>query len=190
MVVAEEPVEPAQFPGTAGKRGQVRRQLRRPDRRRGRRPAIRGTPPGRGRRGKRVAAEDRAVHVPQVGARVGAEFVGEPAAQALVRGQRLGGAATTRERGHQLRPELFPQRMFGGHRGQLGDHLVVPAGGEVQLDPAVQRRQPPFGQRGHVVAVQQVRPDVGQRGASPQRQRLAQYLRLDVRVLGLPGLPE
>ena len=69
---------------------------------------------------------------PGVGSR--AELVGELAPAAAGGGERLGPAPAALQRTHELEPERFAQRMLGDERGELAEHLLVAAQGEVGLD--------------------------------------------------------
>ena len=67
---------------------------------------------------------------------VDAEFVVEQPPGVGVDAERLGLPPAAVEGEHQLGAQPFAQRVFGGERGQFGDHLGVAAQVEVELDAA------------------------------------------------------
>ncbi len=111
----------------------------------------------------------------QAAAGFGAELVDEDLAGALVGGQRLAGLAVVIEREHEQPVPPLAQRMSRGQLPQLGDDLGVTAQVQVGVDADLQRLQPQLGQGRAIPRGQQVGIHVGQRLASPQRQRLARH---------------
>ena len=78
---------------------------------------------------------------PEVRARVGAQFVGQPRPQRLVGGQRVGGATGGPQRRHQPADELFVQGVGGDQFLQFADHLGARAQLQIGIDPVAQRGQ-------------------------------------------------
>ena len=110
----------------------------------------------------------------QRGGRVDAELVGQPPADVLVRGERVGLPAGRVERADLLAADALAQRVIPGQGLQLGQHLGVAAELQRGVDAVLGGGEPALGQpvgRG-------VRPGlaggVGQRRAAPERERLGQ----------------
>jgi hypothetical protein len=150
--------------------------------------------PGRAGRGVRLfVPQQLAEQLLQFPPGIHAELVGQGGAGPLVGGQRLGAPPGAVQRPHQQQPPLLPQRLVGQQPAQLGDHLAVPPAGDpgfkLQLGGGQPQLVQPFGLGLHV----RRRRDVGQRGATPQRQRLGQQPRGRLRVAAgqhLPALAE
>ena len=81
-----------------------------------------------------LAAQDGQVRGAQLGRGVGAQLVGEPPAELLVGGQRLGGAPGRRERPEPQRAEPLAQRVRAAELLQLGHQGGRPAQAQLRLD--------------------------------------------------------
>ncbi len=126
-----------------------------------------------GRDGERVVlAEDRLLELLEAGAGLDPELVEEGRARRPVRVERLGLATRAVEREHQLRSERLAQRMLGDERLQLRHELGRAAGGEVGLDPLLDRRDVLLLEPGCL----ERELAVAERIAAPETQRLAQQL--------------
>ena len=126
--------------------------------------------------GGRVALEDGEVRVLQLGRRRRAELVGQPRADPLVGGERVGLAAGGVERGDVAGGEALVQRVLGERGLELGDDPAAVAEGELGLGAVGERVQAlVFELRGG--GEQRLAREVGQRGAAPQAQRLAERRR-------------
>ncbi len=117
------------------------------------------------------------------GAGLDPELVEEGCARCPVRVERLGLAARAVEREHQLRSERLTQRMLGDERLELRHELRRAAGGEVCLDPLLDRRDALFLEPRCL----ERKLAIGERRTAPERQRLAQELG-GLRGLALPRL--
>ena len=118
------------------------------------------------------------MHPPDRLARLDAQFVAEVAVQRPVRGQRLRLPPRPAQRPHQQQPQPLAGGVLLRQPGQLGHQLGVPSQVQADLQAALHGAQPLLGQPGHHRLVQRVGRDVVQRRASPQRERLAEQLRL------------
>ncbi len=135
-----------------------------------------GTAPG-GRRGQgRIGAQHREVDLLQLGRGIDAELVGQPAADVLVGGQRLGLATGPVQGAEQLAARPLPQRVLGDEELQARHRGGVPPERELRLvavldggEPALVQRGPGRDRPGQPVGV-------GERRASPQRQRLPEQV--------------
>jgi hypothetical protein len=116
-------------------------------------------------------------------ARLDPELLDERGARVAVGLERLGLAACSVEREHQLRAEGLPQRMRRDERLELADELRRAAPGEVGIDPLLLRGEPELLQpRGLERKV-----DVGERRPAPEREGLAKKHGRAL-VLGAAGL--
>jgi len=120
---------------------------------------------------------------------VDAELAGEQAADPAVGGERVGLAAAAVQRQHELAVQPLAQRVGGYELFQLGGELIVPAQGQVGVDPGLQRGQPQLLQPGRLGPGERVVGQVGQHRAAPQPQRFAQHLRRLGRPAGLQRRP-
>ena len=119
LVPAEERGEPQWEPTGRGRwRSGPRRSLRNP----------------RGRPDRRSLLQDRLLQGPQFGARGEAQFGVEHVPCSLVGGQGIALAAGPVQREHQPGVQAFTQRMLRGERLQVGDHLRVASGGQLEVD--------------------------------------------------------
>ena len=87
-------------------------------------------------------AEDRLLEPLQRLARLDAEIVDERPPRLGVGLERVRLPVGAIEGQHLLRAEPLPQRMLGHEDAQLSENLLVPAEGEVAVDPVHQRCQP------------------------------------------------
>ena len=92
----------------------------------------------------------------------------------LVDLERVGPPPGPVEGEHQLRPELLAQRLVSDQAGQFRDDVGVQAGRQVGVDALAQYGQPPLVQPGRLTVQRRHVAQVGQRGTTPQRQRVAQ----------------
>ncbi len=139
----------------------------------------RGTCRGRGRprRAERgILFEDRELQLAQLGSRVDAELLGEDRARTLVGTQGVTLPAGAIQRGHELRPEPFAQRMGLHGCFQLADQLGVAAEQQVRLDAVLERREARFFEARDYRASELVLGELDERRAAPQRERAAQYV--------------
>jgi hypothetical protein len=102
-----------------------------------------------------------------------ADLLHERGARDTVRRERLRLAAAPVQREHPLRVEPLAQRVRGHERVELGDHVGVPARGQVGLDGRLGRARPQLLQPADLRSGERLVGDVGQRVAAPQRERLA-----------------
>ena len=115
----------------------------------------------------------------QRGRRVDAELVGQPAADVLVRGQRVGLPAGGVERADQLAARAARAAGGPGDEGlQLGQHLGgVGTERQLGLDAVLGGGEPALVQRGRPRRPPRAAGGVGQGRAAPQRERLARAAR-------------
>ena len=153
--------------------------------------AVRARDPARSQSGGRERWRDRAggdalLELGQGGPRVEAGLVGEPPPKGLGGGHRVGGAAVGRERPHVEERRALAERRRRGGRGRIDD------------DRTVGQRQPGLDQVVDELEAQLVEPDrlhlqrgqpaeLGERGATPERQRAPGQLRGDGRRRLGPG---
>ena len=138
-----------------------------------------------GRRRFGLAAQHRQVGGAQLGGRVGAELVGEPAAERLVGRERLGRPPGRGERLEPQRAEAFPQRVVAGELFELGDQGRAPG-----RDPAPPRRGPRWRPAAARRGGPRRRPRSGPRPASAYadpRQSASPSRRVSAAVCGSPA---
>ena len=121
-----------------------------------------------------VLAEDRGLELAQLRAGVDAELLDEGLARGAVGGESIGLPAGTVEREHELRARPFAQWLRGDERLELGDELCVAAEREIGLDPLLQRDRAQLLEPGDLRLRERLVEEVGERGATPERERLAQ----------------
>nr|WP_264159876.1 hypothetical protein [Actinomadura montaniterrae] len=132
-------------------------------------------PAGGRREGEaRVLVQDVAFQPLELGARVQPEAVPQDVAEVLVDRQRLALAAAPVERQHQQAAQPLARGLLVDQRRHLADQLVVAAEGEFGLEAVLQRGEPRLLQRRQLGPRGDGVDDVGQRGAAPQREGLAQ----------------
>jgi hypothetical protein len=123
---------------------------------------------------RRILLQDRDLEVAQRRTRVDPELVGEPAPDAVQRGERVGLATAPVEGQHQLGVDPLVERVLAGQPGQLPDQLRVLAQRQRGVDPGQLPPQPQAVQPGHLVGQAGHPGQVGQRLAAPQRQRVGE----------------
>ena len=126
----------------------------------------------------------------ELGPRLDAELVDEPASRVAVCLERVGLPARAVEREHQLHAVPLAKRVSGNEALQLRQHLLVPAEGEVVVDALRERGEAQVVQPGDVVARGGPERHVGEGGPSPELERLAQGGRRLRRGLGLRSREE
>jgi hypothetical protein len=98
-------------------------------------------------------------------------------AQLLARAERLGLPAAAVQRQHPSRPEPLPQRVLPRKSLELTDQFTVPARRQLGVDPVLLRVHPELVETGRLRPGERLIGELGQRRASPQRQRLGQLRR-------------
>jgi hypothetical protein len=142
-------------------------------------------PPGRGRGGHRlgghrrrseggILGEDRFFDPPQLHAGVQAGLLGEPPADPLVGGQRIGLPAGRVQRPHEQGVQPLPQGMLRGQRLQLANQPGVLAKRQLRFDAVLQRSEAQLLQEGGAGGGERLCGELGQRLATPKPERLAQ----------------
>jgi hypothetical protein len=121
-------------------------------------------------------AQDRLFQGLQLGARLQAELVGQPAVRGAVGRQRIGLAPRSVERKHQLRPQALTQGMLEHECVQLADQLGMAAGRKLGVDARLEGGQPQGVQTGDVRLDEGLVGEVGERRSPPERERLAKQL--------------
>ena len=178
-VCGEQIVEPLEFLAAAGEAVNVARELGRHGRR------LRGRVFGCGR----DALQDRPVQVLEFGARVGAQFVGQPATGRGVEVDSFRAAPGGVQRPHEHRRQGLHERVVDHRVGQRVDDRARVAGADLGVRPrdeCVDVLLPP-----RVAHPGRPRPgDPGQRLSAPEPERLTQDGQAPaVDVPGRPGLP-
>jgi hypothetical protein len=121
-----------------------------------------------------VLVQDRLMQLAQRAPRLDPELLDQRRARGLVGLERIRLAPGAIEGEHQLCVQPLAQRMPGGERLEPTDDSGVLAGGEVGVDPLLERAE------AQLLELRRVRPgeglvgEVGQRRPAPQRKRLAQ----------------
>ena len=122
----------------------------------------------------RRRAQQRGVQRAQLRPGIGAQLVRQHAADPLVLGECLRRPSATFQRCDQPGPQRFTQPVVLGQLAQLADEFRLPARGQIEVDPAFGRGQVLLHQARCFPLVQPRRVHLGERGASPQRQRRAE----------------
>ena len=91
----------------------------------------------------------------------------------VVHVERLGLAARAVEREHQLPAQPLTQREPLDERLELGDELRALAELEVGVDPLLERLEPQLLEPADLALGERLEGEVGERRATPERQRLA-----------------
>ncbi len=117
-----------------------------------------------------VGAQDALLELGERGAGVDAQLVGEQPAGVGVDGECLGLPAAAVQRQHEQFAQPFAQRVGGGQRRQLGDHLGVVADLQVEFEAGLDEGEPPLVQAG-ALGVGVRAGEAGERFAVPQGQR-------------------
>ena len=131
---------------------------------------------------RRVVGEDPPLELHQRRRRVEAELLDEHLAVVAEHAQRVGLATGAVQGDHQLRPERLPQRVLGGERLDLRDHLGGSAARQLGVDEALVGDQPQLLQPLRLRAGPILVGELGVRLTPPQRQRLTQHRRRPGRV--------
>ena len=98
----------------------------------------------------------------------------ESASRLAIRLERLGLPAVAVEREHQRAVQPLPQRVLADQPAQLTDHLGVMPAGQVRVDALGDAVQAQLLEACDLGLCERLAPHVGQGGAAPQRERLAQ----------------
>ena len=114
------------------------------------------------------------MQLPKLCARLNPELVHEDLARPPVGVERVRLAAAAVEREHQLSVQALAPRVLARELSELADQFSVVAGGEVGLDPQLDRAEPLLLEPGDLVSREWFVGEVGERRAPPQPQRLAQ----------------
>ena len=136
--------------------------------------------------------QDRALDTLQRRARLDAELLHHRPAGRLVGGQRFWLPPAAVQGNHQLLVQPLAQRALGNQRLQLANNVGVMAEREIGFDPVLEDAGPQVLQPGDLHLRERLIAEIGQRGAAPQRQRLAEVRRRlagRVRRQRLPPLP-
>ena len=96
----------------------------------------------------RISPQNPLVKLSQLGSGLGAEFLDQDPASALIGGKRLGLAAAPVERQHQQGMQMLAQRVGRDEALKFGDHLGLAAQVHVGVDACLQGLQPHLGQPG------------------------------------------
>ena len=119
-----------------------------------------------------VLAQDLALELLELRARLEAELLEERAAGVLVGGERVCLPAGAVEREHQLRAQALAVGLLGDEPLQLGDELLVAATGEVALDPLLERRETKLLEPLGLLRGERLVAQVSERAPAPERERL------------------
>ena len=122
----------------------------------------------------RILAEDPCFELLQRPARLEPELAAQPAGAPPVCVERVGLAAGTVERKHELLEQVLSKRMLGDERLQLGDELAVPPELEVGIDPGLERCELAFLEPRDLHLRPRLEAQIGERPAAKERERLAQ----------------
>ena len=112
------------------------------------------------------------------------ELRDERLAGVAIDGERLGLPAAPVEGQHELAARALAERLLRDQPLELGDQRAVPAEREVRLDALLESGDPQLLELRDVQLQGRLVRDVGERGAAPQPQRLAQLLRRALREAG------
>ena len=126
--------------------------------------------------------EDLALEALQLGARLDPELLDEDAARVLVGGERLRLPARAIESEHQLPPEALAKRVPGDEDLELADQIAGLPAREVEVDPRLEGHEAKLFEPGDLALRKRLVAEVDERGAAPQRERLAEQLRGCLRV--------
>ncbi len=125
----------------------------------------------------------------QLGGRVGAELVGQAAAERLVGRERLGRPPGRGERLEPQRAEAFPQRVVAGELFELGDQGGRPAETQLRLDAVFGGGQPQLVEAGRGGDRVAGLARVGVRRSAPEREPVPQGVGGGLRVAGAQRVP-
>jgi hypothetical protein len=124
-----------------------------------------------------VLPQERLVELLELPAGFDAELLDEHRPRRPVGVESLGLAAASVERQHQLSVQPLPQRVLGDERLELGHEIGVTAGGEIGVDPLLERGDPHLLHPRDLGLGESLVREVGERRPAPQRERLAERRR-------------
>jgi hypothetical protein len=113
----------------------------------------------------------------QVRARLDAELLHQHPAGRLVGRQRIGLPPAAVEGDHQLLMQPFPQRVRGGQRLKLADHLGMTAERQIGVDPVLEDTDVQLLQPRDLRLRERFIAQVGEWRAAPEREGLAELVR-------------
>ena len=122
---------------------------------------------------RRILPKNRPLELVECRARFDPELVDECTARVLVGVQGLRLSPRPVQRRHQTSPQAFAERVLGDQCLELSDQLVVASEREVCVDPQLDCRQPDLLEPGDGSLGEALVGEVRERGAPPQRQRVA-----------------
>ena len=122
---------------------------------------------------RRILGEDVVVQAPEVGSRLDADLFHERGARVAVGLERLGLPAAAVEREHPLAVHVLAQRVLGGQRVELADHLGVSPGLQVGVDRHLGGAQAQFFEAADLGGRERLLGEVCQWLTAPQRERVA-----------------
>ena len=100
--------------------------------------------------------------------------LGEQPAAVAVDLQRVALPAAAIEREHRLAAQALAQRIRGDERVELSDELAVAPELQERFDPVFRRREPEVVETTDLVTREVLEGELGQRRASPERERLVE----------------
>ncbi len=118
--------------------------------------------------------QDPLVEPSELRRRVDPELLGQELSGPLERGERVGLPARAVEREDQLPPQAFAERVVCGERLELADDLGVPAEREHGLRTVLDRGQAQLIEPGRLGKQRPLLAEVGERGTTPERERLVE----------------
>ena len=121
-----------------------------------------------------VLAEDRLFELLECRAGLDAELLDENRACRAVDAERFVLATRAVQGKHQLRLRSFGKRLLGDHPSKFGDHELVPAEGEIGIDPIAERRPAELVEPLRLVPELARSADAGQRRPSPESESITQ----------------
>jgi hypothetical protein len=130
----------------------------------------------------RQSAEELRMHLAKPRTGIGAQFLDETPPNRLVLLQRLGTAAGRVECVEESDPQRFPQRVPADQITQLAGEPLVPAGGELEIDPAFDGAEIPLDQPWGLRLGEPDRAHALERVAAPQRKSVGEGARLGFKV--------
>ncbi len=120
----------------------------------------------------RLLPEDRRIELLEPGTRIDSHLVRQHSPRLVVGLERLGLPPRSVERKHQLPPQPLPQRIPLDKRFELRDEARTFAELEVGVDSFLERVQPQLLEPADLGLRERLERQVGERRATPQRQRL------------------
>ena len=117
------------------------------------------------------------------------QLLHEGLAGGAVGGERVRLAARPVQGEHELPASALPERLLGDERLELADELGVAPEGEVGVDPLLEGRPAKLLEPGDLRLRPRLVGDVGKRWAPPERQRLTEGRRGELRATGAERLP-